>query len=267
MISLVINLDTRPGLYADSFTWGDDGKPTMNGVRSVDFLLEGVEQKVEFFRGNELELVLFIDEVEPIGGLLDEVKEMANALAPENKVVCKRTDHTRHRWNDYNYLEALSLATGDYVAHFDADSNAYREDESPVIEDYFELLEEYSYVCYPTIEEYNDWHASTRFFICERETLDLEEAERCMDPQYLVSHYGWKGEAHFPCMEHILGAMEGGNVHYPRPTDDYAIFSWARYHRGTIARLNEMPFRDVAKYLEDCGGAHLGAGDIYGIEL
>lgn len=260
MISIVINCDTRPGCGADVSTTGDHGEGSLHGVRSWDFLTDGVTNKLNFFRGQEVELILFIDQHEPLPLFVeDRIHHICRNLPA--KVICRENPRRINRWNEMLYIEALKLATGDYIAHFDGDCAAFRSETDPVnvIEDHLGMLDARppvgaKFVCQPTTltpEEHGmDW-ASTRFFICKGSWLNLDEAERCVtDEAYRIGKYG-----HTPALEHVFGKMAGetGVFYPPANWDRYMVFSWSRYHRGLLAKLNTMPYEQVRDYILDCG--------------
>lgn len=261
MISVVINADTRIGYKEPQSTVGDYGAGSLQGVRSIDFLTEGVKNKMNYFRGHDCQCVLYIDKHEDIEpSLMQEIESIVYSYGNNSKVIFKDHDRTRHRWNDYLYIEALKLAEGDYVVHFDNDANAFRTDDADVIEKYFYWLDNgYKYICQPsdlTYEQHGMYWASSRFFICKRETLDLRLIER-----YLFTPLNGK---HSPCFEHAIGILAGeGTVLYPpRDDDKYIVFSWARYFGGTLQKLNSWSYDKVKLYLfgEDCVFA--GANDL-----
>lgn len=251
MISVVINLDTRKGLYADCSTTGDFGGGSLQGVRSIDFLTDGVLQKARYFRGHEIEVIAYIDEVNPLDPkVVSWLKEHVAGVT----VVHQFHDHDAYRWNDEIYLNALQLAQGDYVAHFDGDANAFREDDSTIVERYFDALDgDFRYVCQPIqpIEGVDPWPcASTRFFICKRETLDYPAIRKVLHE--------------YPCLEHALGALAGAErILYPDPGNrDHMVFSWARYYRGVLKQLNEMDYADAFDYVNSLGGLYSPTGDV-----
>lgn len=270
MISVVINCDTRPGCDAEVNTTGDHGEGSLNGVRSWDFLTDGVINKLNFFKGYDVELILYVDEHEP---LPEEVRKEIESRSV--KYVCKPHQRSHQRWNELIYLEALKLATGDYVAHFDADCAVFAHPDwrEATVETHVRILENPTtnfgppkFVCQPTTltyEEHKMTWASTRFFFCRRESLNLPEIEKCiLDESYRVEKYG-----HAPALEHVLGGIAGpGGVFYP-PADwyRYMIFSWSRYHKGLLAKLNAMPYSDVRDYILACG-IH-GPNDVISKEL
>lgn len=151
MISIVINADTRPGCGADVNTTGDDGSGSLNGVRSWDFLTDGMVNKHIFFAAHEHEIILYVDEHEP---LPDNVREEIFEITRDWNfhLVCKPHQRTDRRWNELLYLEALKLAKGEYVAHFDADCAAFRASESDITLRYVGWLNAggYKFVCQPT---------------------------------------------------------------------------------------------------------------------
>lgn len=249
MISVVINADTRPG-YLTSILGEGWGKTSLQGVRSIDFLTYGVRQKINFFRGHDIQVVLYIDKHEDISHeLMAEIESIVLPCGNNSKVIFKEHNRTDYRWNDKIYIEALKLAEGDYVCHVDQDCNLYRRDECDIVDAYLDLLETYKYICQPWNGVGDPmFHASTRFFICKRETLDFPLIEQSIYQNPL------KG-THNPCLEFTLGILAGeGNVLYP-PRDDnsYIIFSWARYFHGTLKKLNEVSYDKIKLYIDSVG--------------
>lgn len=252
IISVVINADTRKGYLNDKSTVGDFGGGSLQGVRSSDFLIDGLINKMNFFRDYGCQCIMYIDEHEPISDkLFMEIADIVHSYGNNSKLICKPHNRTIDRWNDKIYIEALKLADGDYVAHFDQDSNALITDDSPIIEKYFQWLDRgYDYVCqcWDGIGE-PMYHASTRFFICKKETLDshLPIAEN-----NLITPF--RG-VHTPCIEHIFGVLAGKErvLYPPRRDNEYLIFSWARYFKGTLKRLNEMKPKDAIDYILSLG--------------
>jgi len=248
MISVVINADTRKG-YLHSARGEEWGNKSLHGVRSVDFLLEGVRQKMDFFRGYDTQCLLYVDQHEALSyGLIAEIDELIGSYGNNSKFILKQHDRTKPRWNDYLYLEALRLADGDYIAHFDQDCNAYRTDECDIIRRYLLWLNnQYKFICQPTDmtkEAHGMWWASTRFFICKKETLNFDEIESNLTTPV-------RGK-HTPCFEHVISVLNDESVCYPpREDEQYCIFSWATYNSGTIKKLNEMSYADVKKYVLD----------------
>ena len=263
---MVINADTRKGYTQGASTVGDFGKGSLQGVRSIDLLTEGVRNKLNFFRGHDLQCILYIDEHEPISDtLLREMKSIVHACGNDSVVVIGDHNRTMHRWYDHITLSALELANGDYVVHFDQDANALRSDESTVIESYTQWLDGgYKFICQPSLPEHaNMYWASTRFFICKKESLQLGELKMCLSNSYIEKHYDIKGLSPHPCcLEHTIGAISGkDSVLYPERNDEeYLIFSWSRYYSGTLAKLNAMPYKDAKDYILSCG-IH-GANDV-----
>lgn len=275
-ISLVVNLDTRKGWLEE--TTAEDvnrGGESNAGARSLDFLLDGVENKRRFFHGLPLEVVLYIDVHEP---LPDHVYATLHRWQAEGKVdvLCfarhRKTlaDEYHPKSQDLNYVDALGLARGTYVAHFDADMAAFAVDQSPV-RDWIDRIErgDCDIVSYPSKfspksvhdPSYDYQWASTRFFLARRSTVvDSEELRRCLaSNEHLYGKYGDR-ERKNPWTEHILGLMVdpkvgGKGVWYP-PLDGarYYVFSWSAYRRGLFAELGALPYHDLARKLEDWGG-------------
>lgn len=268
-ISLVINADTRYG-WLDDFTGvKNDGRNILFGCRSIDFMTDGVVNKRRFLAGYDLETIVYVDEHEPLSrGAVKRLDAMGES-GEITKLIVTKVNHSRHRWNDYLYRDTLAHATGDYIAHFDGDAAAFRRPEFPLIEKYLAWLEGgYKYVCQQTPlpdHEHGMWWASTRFFMCKRETLDLDEASRCIDDDYRRAKWG---DRHCPCFEHIIALIAGGPVLYPPSNNDnFVVVNWVAYNRGVLSKLNAMDYEGVKQYIfEICGGPH-GASDVIGQPL
>jgi hypothetical protein len=251
LLSLIITADTRKGFNNESISVGEFENGQPNGTRSVDFLLEGVLQKINFFRGYDIQVVLFIDQHEQIPDrLFMQICNIVHACGNNSKVICKPHDRTQYRWNDKIYIEALKLAEGDYVVKFDADCNAYRSNECDIVDAYMDLLDEgYKYICQPKHPEQKEkWgFASTQFFVCKRETLDLPLIEQSL-------YTPLKGK-HNPCLEFTLAILAGeDNVLYPpRDNDSYMIFCWWKYESGLLKKLNEMLYPEVKEFILKSG--------------
>jgi len=259
MLSIVLNADTRVGYLNDNSQVGDYGSGSLQGVRSCDFLVEGLKNKMHYFRGYECQCILFMDVHEDISvELMSEIESIVYSYGNNSKVVLVPHSKEKDKWNDLLYIEALKLAEGDYIAHFDQDCNAYRTDESDIIEDYIYWLDsdKYKYICQPWDGVGDEMtHASTRFFICKKETLDLPLIERSLFINPLMGK-------HNPCLEHTLGILAGedGVLYPPRRDEEYLVFSWARYFKGTLKKLNEMEPKDAINYVLGLG-VH-GANDV-----
>lgn len=270
-ISLVINADSRAG-WMDSFTGiKDHGDNSLCGCRSVDFMLAGVRNKLKFFDGHDLETILVIDERESIPAWVRDELNVMVMKGEITKLVIKKFDHAIHRWNCHLYCESIKYATGDYLVHFDGDAAAFRHPDWNAFEFYAGLLErdDCNAVCQQTPmkkEIHGMWWMSTRFFICKRATLDIEEAQRCIDDRYRRRKY--PNAKHSPCAEHLFALVSGEKVLYP-PADygHCVVFSWVNYYRGVLEKLNAMSYEDAARYIfETCGGP-LGASDLIGKPL
>lgn len=248
MISIVINADTRPPMDRETFTVGDDGgQGSLHGCRSWDYLVDLPKAVHKFFEGHEHEVILYIDEHEKIPDTICHQWENLVAYASSN-------DKMSHRWNDKLYLNSLAKAKGDYVVKMDQDACIFRDPSCDIVDRYLKWLDEgYKFICQPTNltkQQHGMWWASTRFFICKRETLDFESLWNAVDnPTGLFAKYSWSGPNHFPCLEHLLGVTAGDNgvLYPPREDDNYLVFSWARYVKGTIKKLLDMTYSEAAK--------------------
>jgi hypothetical protein len=282
-ISLIYNLDSRPKFLDEMTTTADcDG-----GCRCVDFFTHGLLNKINFLTPHELEVIVYIDVHEPIPEKTLEFLEQMKRDGRIHKLIMK--PHTTERFgsrygkknNDLIYAESLSMATGDYVVHFDSDIVAYKKSGFDICAKYFELLEQYAYVSIPSLFSPNCidvnspvWKhldymwASTRFIVCKRKTLpSLDEMLQCFDNNYLNKKYGTFAKPN--CVEHILGLIAGrGNVFYPSLNlSNYLIVSWVSYWKGVIEKLNTMPYDKIYDYfINQCGGIY-GANDVCGKPL
>jgi hypothetical protein len=260
-ISIVINADTRAG-----FQDAESTATTMfNGCRSQDFLLAGVQNKINFFRDfPDKEVILFVDEHLPIPeDVLRNIRGMVDTLVVRKHDKRFGDMKEYNKFNDLNYLTALQLARGKYIAHFDQDCSAFtRNDFAPHM--MIDLLGQFDYVSYPSHwspravddSSYNyDW-VSTRYFMCKRETIDFTEIQKCLlSDEYLYGKYpasqrnGWT--------EHVLGILakyNGKGVYYPKvDLDNYAIFCWNRYISGVLPKLNMMHYDEIKNYINHCG--------------
>ena len=242
-ISAVINVDTRPQR--------DNIDSMFNGVCNLDFLIDGVKNKIKFLDGFEKEIILYVDQHLPIPyDKLLELRGIADTLVIRN--------HTNEpSFNDWNYIRALQMASGDIVMHFDQDCAAFSSSKESV-QELIDLLEKYDYVSYPSHwtpnavvdPTFNYRWVSTRFFICKRQTLNFAEIIKClMDYDYFCNTY--KPSRACPWTEHFLGLISNSNVFYPPiQLDKLAIFSWGSYRAGTLSFLNNMLYEDVKSFIE-----------------
>ena len=162
-----------------------------------------------------------------------------------------------------NFLNAMVLARGDYLVHFDGDMSAFIKDKN-VVNEWLQWLDDgkYDYISYPSqfsplpandgrYKSYT-W-ASTRFFITKRKNIDYTEIIKCLqDSDYLYGKYGTEGEPKNPWLEHILGLMARGQdrVFYPPiQPERYLVFSWAKYCSGVLSQLREWPYEKVVEYV------------------
>lgn len=283
MISVAINTDTRTGWLNDQFSCGeDDHIEGLHGVRSIDFMIDGVTNKMNFFSGCEhtLQCILYIDEHESLSNehlriITDNVEHYGNG---SHVIVNRCTNKTARmkdfRWCDWLYMDALRYAEGDYIVHFDGDTNAFRTPQCNIVSKYINWLDsgEWKFVSQPTnmsVEDHGMWWASTRFLIYKQNVIDYDEMKRCMDNKYLLDNYPFASSlTRLPfCLEQTLGVMAGKNgVLYPdRQDDEYCIFTWMKYFKGTLRWLNDMPYHLAKYYLIDVWGMH-GSNDIQGRE-
>jgi len=256
-LSIIINADTRPER--------NQNKEMFNGVVDRDFLTDGIRNKIKFFEGFDKEIILFIDEHENVPReTLDEIREIVNVLVirKHNKRFGDMVDFAA--FNDYNYLQALFMARGEYVFHFDGDVAAFTSSPEPINE-MIKMLDIYDYVSYPSYwsplpvvdNSFDHVWCSTRFFACKRETLDYSEILKCMlDYDYWCATYPVNRKCAW--LEHWLGSIskyKGKGVFYPKIDEEkYLIFVWETYEKWTLRRLNLLPYEDVKQFVLNNGG-------------
>lgn len=249
-ISVVINCDTRPERSNEN--------GLSKGVVSRDFLTDGVFNKIKFFSGFDIEVILFIDKIEEIP---QQTLEYIHILC-DVVVVRKHTDEPL--FNDMNYISAMGLARGKYIAKFDQDTACFTSSKEP-IEKMMEWLETYDYVSYPSWwspnpvsdESFDHWWSSTRFFMCKKETIDFTEL-RWMMQDYDRCYKKYPANRKCFWTEHWLGMLakyKGKGVFYPPINiENYTIFSWGSYEQYTLRRLNEFPYSEIVNFINSKGG-------------
>lgn len=284
MISIVINADTRPGQDADMNTVGDHGSGSLQGVRSWDFLTELPKTVHKFFKNERHMVLLDIDIHEPVS---EEVMEKFLEMHQEGWFMWRecRSDHSLDRWNDRIYLSSLQWAASiedehpeewtrtdeRYIVHLDQDCAIFRHPDNDIVDRYLKWLDEgYKFICQSTDlprAEHGMWWASTRFFICKRETLDFETLWKVLeDRNSIFNKYPWEGSLPWqPCLEHSLGVMAGQDkVLYPPREDSpegYTVLSWVRYYKGLLKLMNDSPYAKVQEFVFNVSGGLCGPSD------
>lgn len=243
LISIVINVDTRGERNEQTGLFG--------GVVNLDFLTDGVFNKIKFFDGFDIETIVFIDEHNKVDEkTLEYLRNICDT-------VCIRKHTNELSFNDYNYVSALALARGTYVAHFDQDTAAFTNGRESVLY-MIDLLEQYKFVSYPSMwspKAVDDpsfgkrtW-ASTRFFMCKKDSLKLDEIKKMIEePNYGYEKYG-DSPRRCNWTEHFLTLCNEDSCYYPPiQTQNYTIFTWERYETYTLRRLNELPYEDICNW-------------------
>ena len=261
VISIVINLDTRPGIFEEVST----AEVMMKGTRSIDFLTDGVRNKKGFFYGFEIETILFVDCHESIPPTtMQEMLNIADTVVISKHREYFNTSNYYPKWNDLNYWNAVSLAKGKYICHMDADVAAFCRNGT-FIQEWLDWLDsgKYDYISYPSHwspvavddPDFLDYMwVSTRFFLTRRDTIQFDEILKCMsDSEYLYTKHPVKRRC--PWFEHILGLLSTREkVFYPKiEPDRYLIFAWNAYKRGRLAELNNMNYSDVRDFVMNRG--------------
>lgn len=252
-ISCIVNVDTRPenGTNQEMF----------KGVVDRDFLIGGLINKRKLFNGFEMELICFLDEHEQVGeNTVAHMREICDTLIirKHNKKFEDIDDFAA--FNDLNYLQALFHARGKYIFHFDGDVAAFTSSPEP-IKEYIALLEKYDYVSYPSLWSPDPVHddsfggkywVSTRFFCCKRSTLDFSEILKCqLDYDYWKNTYPVPRLCHWT--EHLLSSIawnRGNGVYYPPVQfEKFILFTWHKYEKYILQRLNNQTFEEVNKWV------------------
>ncbi len=247
-----MNVDTRP----ENLVEGQMG----SGVTSMELIVDGINNKLSFFKGFDVELILYVDVHEAIHPM-----SLAFLTSICDKVCFSKHVKGKEKQNDYNYLKALQLASGDYIAHFDMDMAAFTRDET-YVQALLNMLEKYTFVSYPAQhspapchdDSFDYWWVSTRFFICKREVLQFDLIEECLKNEFFLNKV-FPAKKNLYWFEHILGRIAKHTSMHPviYPTMDltnYAIWSWKRYVPHTLGILNNMPYDEVGEYINKCQG-------------
>ena len=249
-VSLVINLDSRKPK--------DEQTGLFGGCIHPDFLDAGVFNKIQFWKGFDVEVIVYIDKHEPIP------EKTINYLYSLCDIVCIRKHTDEPGFNDWNYQRALRLCTGDIICHMDGDIAAFSNGQQ-YVQEMIDLLEQYSFVSYPSPNSpypaydnsFDYFWSSTRFFICKRESLDLTELDKMQrDYEYCYATYPASRREHW--MEHLLGLWakyKGKGVHYPPiEYEKTLIWCWDNYEEYTMNRLNSQSYEDVKQFVYSKNG-------------
>lgn len=249
-ISLVINLDSRKPKAEQTGLFG--------GCIHPDFLDAGVFNKIKFFNGFDIETIVYIDKHEPIP------EKTLNYLYELCDIVCIRKHTSEPGFNDWNYQRALRLATGDIICHMDGDMAAFSSGKESV-QELIDLLEQHSFVSYPSPNSpypaydstFDYFWASTRFFLCKRESLDLTELDK-MQRQYEYCYETYPASRKEHWTEHLLGLhakYKGKGVYYPKiEYDKLLIWCWDNYDDYILNRLNSQTYDEVKQFVFSKGG-------------
>lgn len=245
LISVVVNLDTRPQKNQETGLF--------SGTSNLDYLTEGIRNKKKYFEGFDVEVIAYIDKH------LDIPERELSYLLNTCDAVVIRKHKEFSGFNDWNYIEAISMCRGKYICHADQDTAMFTSSPEH-IQYQLDLLENYDYVSYPSLHSpnpvvdasFDHWWASTRYFLCKRKTIDFTEIRKMLeDYDYCFSKYPANRRCHF--MEHWLGLLakyKGKGVIYPpMMPDKYVVFSWGRYEEYLWRRLNDYAYEEVINWL------------------
>lgn len=244
-LSILINIDTRP----ENNTFGGEN---LKGCSNSDFWTHGIFNKIKNFEGFDKEIIVIIDEHNPIP---DEDLKYIRSLV-DCVVIRKHTDEKS--FNDYTYLRTLNMVTGNVIIHFDQDTNMFSSSHEEV-DKFIDLVNQYDFVSYPSHhsplpvhdDSFNHIWCSTRYFMCKKSALDLPEIEKCFNYDYWTNKYPVNRKC--PWMEHWIGSIakyRNQSVYYPpMDLDNISIFSWGSYSKYTLMRLNEMSYDKVKEWV------------------
>lgn len=260
LISIVINCDTRNGFKESESA----AEHMFEGCRSIDFLLDGVRNKINFFEGFEKEVIVFIDEHETIPqDVVQELRFMVDTLIIRKHDKNFGDIKNYANFNDLNYLSALFMARGEIICHMDQDCTAFARDKESV-QELIDMLKDHKFISYPSYWSPKAVHdpsfgnrtwASTRFFICKRETLRFDTLLDCIiEPEWAYKTFG-DSPRRCNWLEHFLSMVNNDSVYYPTmDLDKRAIFCWSKYKAGTLAKLKAMNYEEIKTYISSCGG-------------
>lgn len=242
-LSLVINCDTRPpkGTVDGMFS----------GTSNEDYLIDGILNKQKFFSGFDIETIVFVDKHTEIP------KSVIDYLHSTCDTVIIRKHTNEPSFNCYNYLDALSQARGQYVCHCDQDTSLFTSGED-YIRELIAHLDNYKFVSYPSMWSPKAVHdesfgnrtwASTRFFICKRETLKFDVLRQCVEePEWAYQQFG-DSPRRCNWLEHFLTLSNNDSCYYPPvDIDKGLIFSWGSYEKYTLRRLNEYNHDQIKEW-------------------
>lgn len=258
-LSLLINADTRP--VHPSF------EGMHKGVRSRDFIgRAAIEGKRKFFEGFDCEVIVHIDEHEPLTHeQYDVLHECCDVVVVRKHSKSYRGNDPFYPFNDVNYLQTFAMARCDLVAHFDQDVTAFAADGAPARWMVDEIISgKTKFISYPSKNHPHPVHApdhlgmfwaSTRFFLCHRDSIKLDVLEHAIrEPQWLYENYS-RPPQESPWTEQFLAVMNNYEVTYPKPDiDHWAIFPWMSYEDGLLDRMASLPYGDIASGIYRAGG-------------
>lgn len=255
LISCIINVDTRPE--------NDANQKMFNGVVDRDFLYEGIINKINLFKGFDFETIVFCDEHEQLNAVeLMRLQKLCDVFVVRKHNQKFEDIEPFAAFNDFNYINALSLSRAKYVFHFDGDVAAFTPSADYII-GIINSLEQYDFISYPSHwsplpiidDSFEDkYWVSTRFFACKRETINITEIIKCqLDYDYWRITYPRARLCHW--LEHILQGQAKKGVYYP-PIDynKFILFTWENYRKGLLKELNNLSYEQVKEFVLNHNG-------------
>jgi hypothetical protein len=155
------------------------------------------------------------------------------------------------------------MADGDIICHVDQDTNCFTSSKG-YVEELIGYLDNFKFVSYPshwTPKAVVDasfgsrtW-ASTRFFMCKKETLNFDVLKKCIaEPEWAYLTYG-DSPRRCNWLEHFLSLVNNDSCFYPPiKLHKGAIFSWSSYKTGTLNMLNNADYEQVKQWIIHHGG-------------